>query len=239
MAIDKSEQDEDQQLFLPKDPEDNNHLPDPRSKKPNLASRFHLRLILEVLMALVMVMLYLDPFSKSTKKPTPVPAFSTKSYTFLQNPRYLHEDMFSSRKETLHTLHNWIELSSDGRGYVQVDNSTSFKLGEPYTMHGTHTDKKEPVYMMSVFHQLHCVSYLAEHYQTELTQEVAHHTAHCFDYIRQAIMCAADTTLEGKTEAGPGFGHEHVCKDYDEVLAWANEHTVFKWRGNMPLEAVL
>lgn len=52
-------------------------------------------------------------------------------------------------------------------------------------------------------------------------------------------MCAADTSLEGKTEAGPGWGSKHECKDYDAVLAWANEHTLVKWRKNMPLESVL
>ncbi len=71
-----------------------------------------------------------------------------------------------------------------------------------------------PGYMVTVFHQLHCLSYLAEHYQqgyagVQLSKEVAHHTAHCFNYIRQGIICSADTTLEGKTEAGPGEGSEH------------------------------
>jgi hypothetical protein len=83
-----------------------------------------------------------------------------------------------------------------------------------------------------------------QHFQTgfggvELTQEVAHHSAHCFDYLRQSIMCAADTSLEGKTEAGPGWGSKHQCTDYDALLAWANEHTVVKFRKLMPEEAVL
>lgn len=87
-------------------------------------------------------------------------------------------------------------------------------------------------------------SYLAAAYQTgfggeNLTHEVAHHSAHCFDYLRQSILCAADTSLEGKTEAGPGWGSKHQCKDYDAVLAWANERTVVKFRTNMPTEAVL
>jgi hypothetical protein len=62
----------------------------------------------------------------------------------------------------------------------------------------------------------------------ELSEEVAHHSVHYFDYIRQSIMCAADTSLEGKTEVGPGWGPEHECTDYDALLAWANDHTVVK-----------
>lgn len=73
----------------------------------------------------------------------------------------------------------------------------------------------------------------------EVSQEVVHHTVHCFDYLRQSIMCAADTSLEGKTEAGPGWGSTHECADYDALLEWANERSVVLWRGVLPDEAVL
>jgi hypothetical protein len=98
-----------------------------------------------------------------------------KTYTFVENTKYLHEDMFASREETLHTLHNWIELSSgerksviehmrvglltrgtDGRGFVQIKDSETFNIGEPYKINGN-MGTDEPVYMMSVFHQLHCL----------------------------------------------------------------------------------
>jgi hypothetical protein len=52
-------------------------------------------------------------------------------------------------------------------------------------------------------------------------------------------MCAADTSLEGRTDAGPGWGSKHECKDYDAVLAWANEHTLVPFRRIMPGTAVL
>jgi hypothetical protein len=99
--------------------------------------------------------------------------------------------------------------------------------------------------MMSVFHQLHCLSYLAVHFQegyggVKLEEEVAHHSAHCFSYLRQGITCNADVTLEGKTEAGPGEGSEHECVDYDTLLKWANEHGAMKWRNSLlPDTAVL
>jgi len=35
-----------------------------------------------------------------------------KLYTFNGDERYLNEDMFNSEEETLHTLHQWIPLSS-------------------------------------------------------------------------------------------------------------------------------
>jgi hypothetical protein len=56
------------------------------------------------------------------------------------------------------------------------------------------------------------------------------HVQHCFDYIRQALLCAADTNLEtanvttGKTN---GWGFERTCRSYEDVVKWAE-----KWRNN-------
>ncbi|KAJ8133232.1 hypothetical protein O1611_g392 [Lasiodiplodia mahajangana] len=55
-----------------------------------------------------------------------------------------------------------------------------------------------------------------------------------------SIMCAADTNLEGETEAGPGWGSDHTCADYDAVLDWANGHGAMRWRtGLLPGVAIL
>ncbi|KAF3132954.1 hypothetical protein TWF703_007093 [Orbilia oligospora] len=128
------------------------------------------------------------------------------------------------------------------RGYIVVKDAHRYDLPNPYTI-AVDRYKDGPGYMMTVFHQLHCLSYLVEHYQegydgVKLTEEVAHHTAHCFNYIRQGLMCSADVTLEGKTDAGPGEGSEHECVDYDALLEWANNHSAMKWR-NVPDEATL
>ena len=128
---------------------------------------------------------------------------------------------------------------------MQIPDHSSYEiLSEPYTVAINRTSDG-PAYMMSVFHQLHCLSYLVEHLQqgyggVELEEEVAHHSAHCIDYLRQAIMCSADTNLEGETEAGPGWGSVHECADYDAVLAWANERGAQRWRnGLLPSESIL
>ncbi|KAH8892808.1 hypothetical protein GQ53DRAFT_860979 [Thozetella sp. PMI_491] len=209
-----------------------------REDKRTRKLMWYLRLALECAMAVSIAALLIFPASCKTKPSlSPVPTFPRKTYTFVQDKRYLHDDMFESSRSTLRTLHNWVELSSDARGYVQIKDPKSFGLGEPYTVSvGPHTDG--PGYMVSVFHQLHCLSYIITHFQTgfaglNLTEEVAHHSTHCFDYLRQSIMCAADTSLEGLTEAGPGWGSKHVCADYDALLAWANENGAMPWRNTL------
>jgi len=246
---------EDEQPFLPSESHPStDDLPFERDGRRNITSRSsrvwrYGRILAEVLLVVVVVAQFVHPYIASSvnagnKEKMAVPEFAPRKYKFVEQPRYLHEEMFKTREDTLHTLHNWIELSSFGRGYVQINNSESIEyLGEPYQIsnHG----KDEPVYMMSVFHQLHCLSYLVEAYGTasrgdvKVEQEVVHHATHCFDMLRQAIMCNADTSLEGKSDAGPGWGSVHQCKDYDAVLAWANDHTVVRWRDNMPDEAIL
>ena len=51
------------------------------------------------------------------------------------------------------------------------------------------------------------------------------HVLHCFDYLRQGIMCAADSTLEwprqevdGRRFAVDGWGVEHQCADWVSVV---------------------
>ena len=52
------------------------------------------------------------------------------------------------------------------------------------------------------------------------------HLAHCFDYLRQAILCAGDTTIEWAREAEEGanpsqvdgWGIEHQCRSSKAIF---------------------
>jgi hypothetical protein len=55
--------------------------------------------------------------------------------------------------------------------------------------------------------------------------------AHCFDYLRQALMCASDTTLETLRQNGDrvlasvnGWGTTHECKNFEQVRTWTTAH---------------
>ena len=48
------------------------------------------------------------------------------------------------------------------------------------------------------------------------------HVQHCIDFLRQSLMCNADTTLEIVDEAikgVKGFGVRHECVDWDRLIA--------------------
>lgn len=80
-------------------------------------------------------------------------------------------------------------------------------------------------------HQLHCLYAIVSNYASmtsnsaEKPHEEAWHLTHCFDYLRQSIMCCSDMALEGTQTTFPegsigsdGWDAKHVCKDYRQVL---------------------
>ena len=51
----------------------------------------------------------------------------------------------------------------------------------------------------------------------------SYHASHCFNYLRQAIMCNADSTLEGAglgSGAPDGSGQTHSCRNRKESIEW-------------------
>ncbi|KAJ5528727.1 hypothetical protein N7527_002120 [Penicillium freii] len=60
-------------------------------------------------------------------------------------------------------------------------------------------------------------------------QVSAAHLMHCFDYLRQAIMCFGDTTLEWlppppNDTGSTGWGFEHTCRDYNAISEWVEDN---------------
>ncbi|KAK1856289.1 hypothetical protein CCHR01_01037 [Colletotrichum chrysophilum] len=48
------------------------------------------------------------------------------------------------------------------------------------------------------------------------------HLDHCFDYLRQSLMCFADPTLEeSPVHKEPGWNATHACNDWDRLFDWA------------------
>ncbi|KAF2197593.1 hypothetical protein GQ43DRAFT_199641 [Delitschia confertaspora ATCC 74209] len=139
----------------------------------------------------------------------------------------------------------WDSLMPEGRGFVLVENP------EKYGYHGgVPTEKGVDRFSVSVFHQLHCLGMIRASYykRNSTTQPIGHlegdvppeildevhnhHIAHCFDYLRQALMCSADTTIEwakvqstGERNQVDGWGIPHeTCKDWNSVLKWMDEN---------------
>ena len=56
------------------------------------------------------------------------------------------------------------------------------------------------------------------------------HIAHCFDYVRQALMCAGDMSLESPVRANGrvlvvGWDNPHECRNWDEMWRYLEDHS--------------
>lgn len=52
------------------------------------------------------------------------------------------------------------------------------------------------------------------------------HLQHCIDILRQALMCQPDLTIEIQDDdlgGVTGFGIEHQCVDWGELIDWTSE----------------
>lgn len=137
------------------------------------------------------------------------------------------------------TLEERSNKATGGAGFHNVPDFASYDLPPP--MHFDYAPGKES-YAIAVFHELHCLYHMTA-FVDELVMKIRNkdwtvnegalgHNDHCFNYLRNAVMCAADTTLEGQSQepmfkdvAGTdGTGATHICRNYDEVYAWADKY---------------
>ncbi|KAK9424046.1 putative Oxidase ustYa [Seiridium unicorne] len=159
--------------------------------------------------------------------PTVIPRFhQTKEYWEYEstNSIYTDPEMFLDPQLRDEMMKDWLDrlLPTPSRGFVVIENPERFNLPPPRIF----PEDGKPKYQIAVFHQLHCLSHLLRAFSAaRLGEEFPydkHHLAHCFDYLRQNILCAADPSLEGNKTATPGA--HHVCNNFGALKAWAIEH---------------
>ncbi|KFY35975.1 hypothetical protein V494_05428 [Pseudogymnoascus sp. VKM F-4513 (FW-928)] len=131
---------------------------------------------------------------------------------------------------------------SAGSGMVSIEQPEQYNLPPSYTDHYKNSTKAE-VYSMSMYHQLHCLAAIRLHFGSMTgkfnadankpitSRRVFRHESHldhCFDYLRQAIMCAGDLALEASVVPNEfgfnGWGTSHQCADWRVMWDTAIAH---------------
>ncbi|KAL3421015.1 hypothetical protein PVAG01_07460 [Phlyctema vagabunda] len=120
-----------------------------------------------------------------------------------------------------------------GRGFVNLTTKDAqyFVPGSP----APKSDETVETYGVALFHQLHCLgsirAALAAINSTSMAANPEYrnsvdvgHLGHCFDYIRQSLMCSGDMSLESyphlnkeNNVAIDGWGAAHTCRDWDTM----------------------
>lgn len=89
-------------------------------------------------------------------------------------------------------------------------------------------------FTVSLYHQLHCLDTIRVEFVLNGSHAVEH-VEHCLRYLRQVILCHADTTMEaaywledeeGVEPASHGYGVVHTCNDWDAVKSFVEAHPV-------------
>ncbi|ETI26966.1 hypothetical protein G647_10065 [Cladophialophora carrionii CBS 160.54] len=129
----------------------------------------------------------------------------------------------------------WLNMFPKGDGRV--------KVRDP--------EMRTQIYDVAVVKQLECLAFLRHilidysHEQHPQAHEISR-AYHCLDHVRQAVLCAADTTLEPTTlqdgmaprDQAQRYGHEatsgahvnpraatlHTCKNWTAVKRWIEEN---------------
>lgn len=119
-------------------------------------------------------------------------------------------------------------MATEGLGYIHINSTANYdNLPTPLKTYPDYT------FTTSMTHQLHCLHAIASTFAAmssnrtdKMPAEGPWHLAHCFDYLRQSIMCCGDVAVEGEQTTFPpdmrgsdGWDAKHVCKDYGQVLA--------------------
>ncbi|KAK7044215.1 hypothetical protein VNI00_007937 [Paramarasmius palmivorus] len=113
-------------------------------------------------------------------------------------------------------------------------------------------DEEHYVAELDVFHNLHCLNMVRKAldpaYYTDWNiaenKESAKHVSHCLDWVRQSIMCHADTSVivwqweDWANETIVKGDVAHTCRNFEKIRDWAKERTLgVKFNGKPHLES--
>ncbi|TVY80492.1 Oxidase ustYa [Lachnellula suecica] len=125
----------------------------------------------------------------------------------------------------------WDELMPLGSGFLRVPYPRKYAM--PRSKRIEDDAEEAEIYSVSMTHQLHCLGVLRDviikYSKGDKSRFAgAGHEYHCLDYIRQAVLCAGDTTLDhAEIEYNPdgselrygftGANATHRCRNWDAI----------------------
>ncbi|KAF9476015.1 hypothetical protein BDN70DRAFT_935400 [Pholiota conissans] len=122
----------------------------------------------------------------------------------------VHYDLVAPESEA-----EWLWTATDGDGHVRIG-------------------KEERMFAVAMFHELHCLRWIRKTIDegwSAFDHARQAHILHCYNYLRQWTLCAADATLERGDFMTRNFtteriGATHTCVDWVPAYEMMNE----KWR---------
>jgi hypothetical protein len=152
-------------------------------------------------------------------------------YRYLKLEPELYMPNMSTINGRMETRKMWDKLMPLGSGSVSIpDYKDHPLLGQPIS---DDPIRSGPLFEASWTHALHCLYYSVDSYHQLIVNgrtddDNPVHAAHCFEYLRNNILCSLDMTLEGSqsTIADKSRGQAHVCRNREEAVKWIEERRV-------------
>lgn len=182
----------------------------------NKGSRLDHGITASLVFALILLVLLFNQRWSGRIAASPV-QLPRRSYTFLDHPEL--------RPFDTQTEQRWSELSRT----------------DWYNTHWRSSSGQQLTRGIAMFHKLHCLQSLRSEFTRLVHDPNRHevfwsaseettrmHIGHCFDFIRQDILCGADTTLEPLGDdygATDGLGISHSCTDWSPLTKFMGLHT--------------
>ncbi|KAF7966830.1 hypothetical protein HWV62_11554 [Athelia sp. TMB] len=157
---------------------------------------------------------------------------SKKNYTYLDGDWPSELDLPTPLR-TVHMAFNdsepYMDIYDPDAGPIWDAN---LPAGRGYIKLGQHPE----LFGVTMFHQMHCLVRLRAVFAGD--KDESGHVKHCFNYLRQAILCNADITLEpGKTVVEDhhtavmgGYDTIHKCRDWTQVWGYMED----EWHKSFP-----
>ncbi|KAH8765963.1 hypothetical protein F5883DRAFT_95744 [Diaporthe sp. PMI_573] len=133
-----------------------------------------------------------------------------------------------------------------GHGDVLLTPAEASALGLPPSF--AHPFKQDhSVYIIDAYHAMHCLKVLRDHYVRmyhahkfegaggwpRLGDWPLEHDVHCFDSLRQHVMCHADDTLLYSTgHHDAGVQQTKMCRSWDALRDWASARNA-QWKDHI------
>ncbi|KAI0908129.1 hypothetical protein F4823DRAFT_600619 [Ustulina deusta] len=153
---------------------------------------------------------------------------------FTASDYWLEPAMFYNETILIDKMERFVELSSDDRGIVVIDEWKDHNLPpprpvNPKTVGGP--DEIKSTYTIAYWHHIHCIASVAKLYfhartRTGTPEHDDEHMVHCLEVLRNAVMCLADTTPEDGVN---WWENTHQCRDYQQLRSWASDHSAWNW----------
>jgi hypothetical protein len=94
-------------------------------------------------------------------------------------------------------------------------------------------------FAVGMYHQLHCLDVFRVSYANAKARAMVwpgngtgydHHIEHCLVYMREMVLCHADSTLiptmEGNSDSASSIGVTHRCQDWTQLRNWVEDNIV-------------